>query len=126
MSKRIFLNWDEITSKVKSITKDINQIDSITEEYGLIVFTIKYINWAFYITWHWDKVEIIEEKEEKKPKFKVWDYVIWNKKTGFGWDIYIEIHSIHNIDNEFAYNFEKFRENDLRLPTKEELKTYFK
>jgi len=86
--------------------------------------------------WWWDinvnflikewYIEEIFELKEILPKFKVWDYVVWNKKTGFSWDIYIEIHSIHNIDNEFAYNFEKFRENDLRLPTEEELKKYFR
>lgn len=68
----------------------------------------------------------IEEIKEQLPKFKVWDYVVWNKHTSFSWDIYIKIHSIHTIDNEFAYNFEKFRENNLRLPTEEELKKYFR
>lgn len=73
-----------------------------------------------------DYFQEVFELKEQLPKFKVWDYVVWNKHTSFSWDVYIKIHSIHTIDNEFAYNFEKFRENNLRLPTEEELKKYFR
>lgn len=127
MSKKIFLNWDEITRKVKNITVNRHLISQscVWGDKYKEVFEIDYINWAKYIEWDWDILKIIEENQEKKPKFKIWDLVVGKKRGGMR-DNYTMIHSIFNIDWQFAYNFEKYREYDIRTPTEEELKTYFK
>lgn len=63
-----------------------------------------------------------EIKEETiKPKYKVWDYVVYKDLK---WTSYIKIFAIH-YRNWFIYNG-KFSENELRLPTQNELQTFFR
>lgn len=68
-----------------------------------------------------------EIKEAPQPKFKVWDYVVCDLsiiKT------YLKIFAITLKDWIFKYNMDGslcyFAEKDLRLPTEEELKIYFR
>ena len=124
--KKIFLNWEEITTKVKSISQNLDE--KLSGGYKLSFF-IEYLNWASYKTWDWDKLEIIEEKQEKKPKFKVWDYVV--RENTNNWVSYIKIFEIWEIDWEVRYNptidcSNWFTEKRLRKPTGEELKKYFR
>lgn len=65
-----------------------------------------------------------EIKEELKPKFKVWDYVV-----AFKIWIFLKINSIFkNWLWEYRYSnwTNWYYENELRLPTEEELKIYFR
>lgn len=84
----------------------------------------KYINSHFlYTIWYlldkWFLQELI--LDNKKPKYKIWDYVVYNFiSTNFSkiTDICI------NDSWEFLYN--NFCEVQLRLPTPEELQLYYR
>jgi hypothetical protein len=116
MTKRIFLNWNEITSKVISTIQ--NNTQTFNGEY--ISFIIKYTNWAIYITWEWDELKIIEE-QKSKPKFKVWDYVV--HKDG---DCFMKIDTLSKIKDTKVYRYNWILESKLRLPTEEEISLYFR
>lgn len=66
-----------------------------------------------------------EVKEEPKPKFKIWDYVVHKN-----WKRFIKIVDIKITgDNYFMYNYDDiwyYEDNELRKPTQEELKKYFR
>lgn len=78
------------------------------------------------LLWEWFE----EVKEEPKPKFKIWDYVVYE------WESieYIKIYNIKKSWTNFIYNqtptsywfFICYYEANLRLPNKEELKKYFR
>lgn len=74
-----------------------------------------------------EKWFIEEVKEEPKPKFKVWDYVVYESKNIIR---YIKIIEIRKEWNDFLYNqtwwWYYFWEECLRLPTQEELEKYFR
>jgi hypothetical protein len=66
------------------------------------------------------------EEIKEKPKYKIWDYVVfdWEDKR------YIKIIDIMYKHNGFRYNTgwmgNYFAEHTLRLPTKGELEIYFR
>lgn len=81
-----------------------------------------------------DNPEWFEEvKEELKPKFKIWDYVVC-ESTSPRWSKikkYIKIIDIRiKSDNYIEYNRDSalwyYSEHELRLPTEEELEKYFR
>ena len=82
----------------------------------------KYYDFFSYI----NSVEWFEEvKEEPKPKFKIWDYVVHK-----AWKRFIKIIDIKiTEDNSFIYNYDSmwyYRDSELRKPTQEELEKYFR
>jgi len=122
---RITLNWKDITKDVKSYEYNaVKTIDRFWIRASNPIYHIYYINWAEYITWRDDVVEIMEEI--KKPKFKIGDYVV---KEAPIWNFYKKIHKIKVVDWVFFYNPEWClydSENSLRKPTQEELDIYFR
>ena len=125
--RKIFLNWKEITSEVLRVEEDktilgrflnwrVVQRNSIT---------IHYKTWWMYIVWEKDKFKATDDI--KKPKYKIWDYVVWKY---FEDTIYVKITSIKKDGEKFIYNidvsWDYFHEDTLRLPTKEELNLYFR
>lgn len=75
------------------------------------------------LIWEWFE----EVKEEPKPKFKVWDYVVYKN-----WKRFIKIIDIKITSNSnyIKYNHDSgwwyYHEDELRLPTQEELEKYFR
>lgn len=71
-----------------------------------------------------------EVKEEPKPKFKIWDYVVYEWKNVE----YIKIFLIKQSWENFVYNSTPtadwysvcYHESHLRKPTQEELEKYFR
>lgn len=133
-NKKVILNGKEI-KWVKLIETYIQrQIGGLwnEREYGMSCFEIKYLNWWYYQAWEDETIEIINNN----PKYKIWDYVVYEKE---GEDtIYIKIHSIKKYRGGFWYNssfyFDDenikrtivFHEEDLRLPKLEERNIYFR
>lgn len=81
----------------------------------------RYYDFFSYI----NSVEWFEEVEEElKPKFKVWDYAVADKL----W-IYLKINSIFQ-DWRWEYRYSNwtnwYYKYELRQPTQEELKKYFR
>lgn len=69
--------------------------------------------------WYLEKVK---EEEINKPRWKVGDYVVYSYKKYP--PSYIKIHTIVNTEGWWCYN--DIGGDDLRDPTQEELKTYFR
>lgn len=128
---KILFNWEDITEGVASY----EHLQNLTLSRRLCfrnnndIFKIKYINWRELITWDSDEVII---KNIIKPKYKVWDYVVWENKKA---KVFIKINTVQYFKERFIYNavaldndsgmFE-FKEKYLRKPTKEELDIYFR
>ena len=75
------------------------------------------------------------KKEQKKPKFKIWDYVVEPAKYNNLWnDEFLKIFSCMEIDGKYVYNVDYWKhwyaiwlvEKELREPTEEELDLYFR
>lgn len=82
-------------------------------------------NWLmFYVNVISKNPQWFEKIEEYKisPKYKVWDYVVYEED---GVVTYIKICELEYLDNEYIYNW-IFTEEDLRDPTEEELKLYYR
>jgi hypothetical protein len=118
------------------------------------MFSIFDEEWYYYLKHDWwliksgyrSKIikDIIESKNEEnyfvkfqeyfeeikdKPKYKVWDYVVCDTEDDR--KIYIKIISLVFMYNEFRYNIENqsktyYLDDSFRLPTPEELETYFR
>lgn len=79
-------------------------------------------------------LEFRENRNIKKPKFRIWDYVVEPREySNTRVDEFICINSIRFKYWNFLYNTHytyegtsSLVEKELRLPTKEELKIYFK
>ncbi len=76
---------------------------------------------------NWFIEEIKEEdKYYKIPKFKVWDKVVWDSDYK---PCYMIIFELYPTIEWYIYNFRddsiKFKEDELRKPTQEELDLYF-
>lgn len=131
-NKKVLLNWKEIKWVRLVETYIQRKFGTLLKEEGIIRFRIRYLNWWDYQAWEDEKIEIINNN----PKYKIWDYVVYEKK----WfdTIYIKIHSIKKYRDSFWYNssfyfddenIERtivFLEEDLRLPESEERNIYFR
>lgn len=110
--------------KVKSIANTICfkkwQIFDVIKETDDVYIIIH--NWEIYCFNKWMFEEV---REEPKPKFKVWDYVVHED-----WKRFIKIIDIKiTEDNSFIYNHDGlwyYRDSELRKPTQEELEKYFR
>ena len=93
--EKIILNGKNITNKVDSIK--FLHLETIWKRMHLNftndIYEIVYKNWRVLKTWNNDVVEITEKI---KPKFKVWDYVVWEKPENKKITEYIKIFNISN------------------------------
>lgn len=103
------------------------------------------VEWSIRKAWdefEWDEnhlfilhllnIWFIEEVKEDSPKFKVWDYAVFDLDK---WHAYIKITEIRIEWSPFTKNIIKYNrdstwwyyeESELRKPTSEELEKYFR
>ena len=72
------------------------------------------------LLWEW----IEEIKEEENPKYRIWDYVVAEKGDDEITIQYLKISGI--ILKYWQLRYDGYKEEDLRLPTEEELEIYFR
>ena len=71
-------------------------------------------------------IDSIKDKETKftPPKFRVGDYAVYEWAHTLGITSYIKIYELDVTDEGYLYN--EYDENDLRKPTPEEIRKYFR
>ena len=74
------------------------------------------INWVDY----W----LVPKKQEDKPKFQVWDYVVYEDTT-YNRNYYLKIYEII-VFEDWSIHYNWYWEKWLRLPTEKELELYYR
>ena len=119
-----FINWEEV-----EVSDD--NIYWFKRNFIWMLDWKRFIAWKDLTYWAWIYCRKIKEEEVIKPRFKVGQYTMYwitplliisceLVKTFSKWDIFI----YNKINNWNSYTC--YEEKELRLPTEEELKEYFK